>query len=481
MDSSSSGIKRVVEGFRFTMSFRMVNWAYTHDLPPSQKFLLVTLADKADDDGTTSAGVEFLAYETGISARTVIRHLKQLEKMDLLHKERREWKGFGGRKTNLTILHPWVEGSKPTWHDYKKLQQKTEKTKRAFGVTEPVENFEPAQGDNLALSSNSGADAQGDKLSPSVHKVTSVHTQGDKSCNFEGGALKERARGFNHQLINHQSVSQSGKSPEPVENFGSTDRRMRIENSKNPQPKPTQGGKSENPAKSPQGYQGSSETSFVGKSSPVTVLGSQQGVQGSVGSESGTAGPGGAAGEVAARGALVQQYVQGVDLQQLAVELVSDGVPMAEVQAVVQAQGLSRMVEAAMSRSKQVRSPQRYCRAVLAREWGQFMSLCAPAAYPLCARHRVRLSPAGQCRECVQESREAAEEASHSRGVKMLQVRQLAQERGLNLENIRNLELGPVVEGLVRDGVVAAEAGQVACFLADNPEIVSNLEQKRTA
>ena len=464
------------------MSFRMVNWAYTHDLPPSQKFLLVTLADKADDDGTTSAGVEFLAYETGISARTVIRHLKQLEEMDLLHKERREWKGFGGRKTNLTILHPWVEGSKPTWHDYKKLQQKTEKTKRAFGVTEPVENFEPAQGDNLALSSNSGADAQGDNLSPSVHKVTSVHTQGDKSCNFEGGALKERARGLNHQLINHQSVSQSVNSLGPVENSdGSTDRRMRIENSKNPQPKPTQGGKSENPAKSPQRPQESPETSFMGKTSPVTVLGSQQGVQGSVGSESGPAGPGGVAGEVAARGALAQQYVQGVDLQQLAVELVSDGVPVAEVQAVAQAQGLSRMVEAAMSRSKQVRSPQRYCRAVLAREWGQFVSLCAPAAYPLCARHRVRLSPAGQCRECVQESREAAEEASHSRGVNMRQVRQLAQERGLNLESIRNLELGPVVEGLVRDGVVAAEAGQVACFLADNPEIVSDLEQKRTA
>ena len=464
------------------MSFRMVNWAYTHDLPPSQKFLLVTLADKADDDGTTSAGVEFLAYETGISARTVIRHLKQLEEMDLLHKERREWKGFGGRKTNLTILHPWVEGSKPTWHDYKKLQQKTEETKRAFGVTEPVENFEPAQGDNLALSSNSGADTQHDNLSPSAHKVTSVHAQGDKSCNFGLVPLKERARGLNHQLINHQSVSQSVKSLGPVENFdGLTDRRMRIENSKNPQPKPTQGGKSENPAKSPQGYQGSPETSFVGKSSPVTVLGSQQGVQGSVGSESGTAGPGGAGGVVAARGALAHQYVQGVDLQQLAVELVSDGVPVAEVQAVVQAQGLSRMVEAAMSRSKQVRSPQRYCRAVLAREWGQFVSLCAPAAYPLCARHRVRLSPAGQCRECVQESREAAEEASHSRGVNMRQVRQLAQERGLNLENIRNLELGPVVEGLVRDGVVAAEAGQVACFLADNPEIVSDLEQKRTA
>lgn len=464
------------------MSFRMVNWAYTHDLPPSQKFLLVTLADKADDDGTTSAGVEFLAYETGISARTVIRHLKQLEEMDLLHKERREWKGFGGRKTNLTILHPWVEGSKPTWHDYKKLQQKTEETKRAFGVTEPVENFEPAQGDNLALSSNSGADAQDDNLSPSVHKVTSVHTQGDKSCNFEGSALKERARGLNHQLINHQSVSQSVKSLGPVENFdGLTDRRMKIENSKNPQSNQTRGARGENSPKSPQGPQGSPEASFAGKSSPTAVLGSQQGIQGFAGSEVGTAGPGGAAGEVAARGALAQQYVQGVDLQQLAAELVSDGVPAAAVQAVVQAHGLSRMVEAAMSRSKQVRSPQRYCRAVLSREWGQFVSLCAPAASPLCARHRVRLAPAGQCRECVQESREAAEEASHSRGVDMRQVRQLAQERGLNLENIRNLELGPVVKGLVRDGVVAAEAGQVACFLADNPEIVSNLEQKRTA
>ena len=177
------------------MSFRMVNWAYEQDLPPSPKFLLVTIADKADDDGTTAAGVDFLAYETGISTRTVIRHLKQLEELDLLHKERREYKGFGGRKTNLTILHPWKAGTKPKWHNYKKLQREAEKTKREFGVTEPVENFESAQDDNLALSSNSRADTQRDNLSPSAHKVTSVHTQGDKSCNFWTGPVKgTRAR-----------------------------------------------------------------------------------------------------------------------------------------------------------------------------------------------------------------------------------------------------------------------------------------------
>ena len=463
------------------MSFRMVNWAYEQDLPPSPKFLLVTLADKADDNGTTAAGVDFLAYETGISTRTVIRHLKQLEEMNLLHKERREYKGFGGRKTNLTILHPWVVGTKPKWHDYKKLQREAEKTKREFGVTSPVENFESAQGDNLALSSNSRADTQYDNLSPSAHKVTYVHTQGDKSCNFGLVPLKERARGLNHQLINHQSVSQSVKSSAPVENSGPTDGSAERKNSNPPQqasvpevPEPSTSiarGQGVTPPVQPNMQVPSA--SVVGVPAPVQHNPQRQG-------QPAPASVGGTTAAVAAR-CDSGPMVQGVALRQLAVDLVSDGVPAPAVKAVVQAQGLARMVEVAMSRSQQVRSPQRYCRAVLAREWEQLVSQCAPAAYPLCARHRVRLSPAGQCRECVQESREAAEEASHSRGVNMRQVRQLAQERGLNLENIRNLELGPVVEGLIRDGIVPAEVEQVACFLADNPEIVSNLEQKRTA
>lgn len=463
------------------MSFRMVNWAYEQDLPPSPKFLLVTLADKADDNGTTAAGVDFLAYETGISTRTVIRHLKQLEEMNLLHKERREYKGFGGRKTNLTILHPWVVGTKPKWHDYKKLQREAEKTKREFGVTSPVENFESAQGDNLALSSNSRADTQHDNLSPSAHKVTYVHTQGDKSCNFGLVPLKERARGLNHQLINHQSVSQSVKSSAPVENSGPTDGSAERKNSNPPQqasvpevPEPSTSiarGQGVTPPVQPNMQVPSA--SVVGVPAPVQHNPQRQG-------QPAPASVGGTTAAVAAR-CDSGPMVQGVALRQLAVDLVSDGVPAPAVKAVVQVQGLARMVEVAMSRSQQVRSPQRYCRAVLAREWEQLVSQCVPAAYPLCARHRVRLSPAGQCRECVQESREAAEEASHSRGVNMRQVRQLAQERGLNLENIRNLELGPVVEGLIRDGIVPAEVEQVACFLADNPGIVSNLEQKRTA
>ena len=435
------------------MSFKMTNWAYTHSLKAGLKLLLITIADKAHDDGTTPAGLEYLSYETDIPLPTLKRHMRQLREMDLLHTERREYKGFGGRLTNLIVLHPWVEGTKPSWYDYQKLRAQAAVTERKFGTEVPVENSESTEGINLIPSSNSGVDSQSINLIPCVQKVSNESTQGINSDNFEGGALKERARGFNHQLINHQSVSQSVNSLGPVENSGPTDGSADRNNSNPSQQVPS--------------------ASVVSVPAPVQHNPERQ-------EQAAPASAGGTTVAVAAR-CDSGPMVQGVALRQLAVDLVSDGVPAPAVEAVVQAQGLARMVEVAMSRSQQVRSPQRYCRAVLAREWEKLVSQCAPAAYPLCARHRVRLSPAGQCRECVQESREAAEETSHSRGVNMRQVRQLAQERGLNLENIRNLELGPVVEGLIRDGIVAAEAEQVACFLADDPEIVSNLEQKRTA
>ena len=396
------------------MSFRMVNWAYEQDLPPSPKFLLVTLADKADDDGTTAAGVDFLAYETGISTRTVIRHLKQLEELDLLHKERREYKGFGGRKTNLTILHPWKAGTKPKWHDYKKLQREAEKTKREFGVTEPVENFESAQGDNLALSSNSRADTQRDNLSPSAHKVTSVHTQGDKSCNFGLVPLKERARGLNHQLINHQSISQSVNSLGPVENSdGSTDRRMRIENSKNPQPNSTRGAKGEKPVKSPQEPQGSTETSFVGKSSPVTVLGYQQDVQGSVGFEVGRVGPAGAASVVDASGSGVSnRCYRGVDLERVKATLHHAGIPAMSVPAAT----FVCMIDLVLGRATApVQSPNGYVTAAMKNGWGELLSKtqsqpgneAGASSAAVCRQHRCHLSPAGECKRCIAEQRAA--------------------------------------------------------------------------
>ena len=396
------------------MSFRMTNWAYTHSLKAGLKLLLVTIADKAHDDGTTPAGLEYLSYETDIPLPTLKRYMRQLREMDLLHTERREYKGFGGRLTNLIVLHPWVEGTKPSWYDYQKLRAEAVVTEQKFGTEVPVENSEPTQGINLIPSSNSGADAQSINLIPCAHKVSNEPTQGINSDNFEGTRVNRNARAqINHQLINHQSISQSVNSLGPVENSdGSTDGWMKIENSKNPQTKPTQGAKDENSLKSPQVAQGSPEASFVGKSSPVTVLGSQYGVQGSAGSEAGQVGPAGAVGVVDARGSEAAERVhRGVDLERVKATLHHAGIPATSIPATT----FVCMIDLVLDRATApVQSPNGYVTAAMKNGWGELLSKAQSqpgneagvSSAAVCRQHRCRLS-AGECKRCIAEHRAA--------------------------------------------------------------------------
>ena len=397
------------------MSFRMTNWAYTHSLKAGLKLLLVTIADKAHDDGTTPAGLEYLSYETDIPLPTLKRYMRQLREMDLLHTERREYKGFGGRLTNLIVLHPWVEGTKPSWYDYQKLRAEAAATEQKFGTEAPVENSEPTQGINLIPSSNSGADAQSINLIPCAHKVSNEPTQGINSDNFEGTHVNRNARAqINHQLINHQSISQSVNSLGPVENSdGSTDRRMRIENSKNPQPNSTRGAKGEKPVKSPQEPQGSTETSFVGKSSPVTFLGSQQDVQGSVGFEVGRVGPAGAASVVdASDSGASNRFYRGVDLERVKATLHHAGIPAMSVPAAT----FVCMIDLVLGRATApVQSPNGYVTAAMKNGWGELLSKtqsqpgneAGASSAAVCRQHRCHLSPAGECKRCIAEQRAA--------------------------------------------------------------------------
>ena len=396
------------------MSFRMTNWAYTHSLKAGLKLLLVTIADKAHDDGTTPAGLEYLSYETDIPLPTLKRYMRQLREMDLLHTERREYKGFGGRLTNLIVLHPWVEGTKPSWYDYQKLRAEAAATEQKFGTEAPVENSEPTQGINLIPSSNSGADAQSINLIPCAHKVSNEPTQGINSDNFEGTHVNRNTRAqINHQLINHQSISQSVNSLGPVENFdGSTDRWMKIENSKNPQTNLSPGARGENSFKSPQVAQGGPEASFVGKSSPVTVLGSQRGVQGSVGSEAGQVGPAGAVGVVDARGSeAAERFHRGVDLERVKATLHHAGIPATSIPATT----FVRMIDLVLDRATApVQSPNGYVTAAMKNGWGELLSKAQSqpgneagiSSAAVCHQHRCRLS-AGECKRCIAEQRAA--------------------------------------------------------------------------
>ena len=484
------------------MSFRMVNWAYEQDLPPSPKFLLVTLADKADDDGTTAAGVDFLAYETGISTRTVIRHLKQLEEMDLLHKERREYKGFGGRKTNLTILHPWKDGTKPKWHDYKKLQREAEKTKSEFGVTSPVENFESAQGDNLALSSNSRADTQHDNLSPSAHKVTSVHAQGDKSCNFGLVPLKERARGLNHQLINHQSVSQSVNNSGAVENFdGPTDGQTKLEKeNSNPQqplaPAPEEPG-SPTPRTAAysvtmtQGQQNGQEAHTSAATKPVPAHDRSQRLK-----QPSAASSVGSGGLVPARSGYAPQRDgngfehRGVDIPRVVSTLTQSGMP--QVRQVPQ-QTLVRMIDLVLDRATGVvHSPNGFATAALRNDWFELFSrveahqqVRSSAAFgsggALCRQHRCRLSPAGECKRCVAEQRDTELDELHHELVWKKNLTQIdvatleisLRRAGYAVEQLPVQYFGQHITAALNSGV-APTNNDLFRYFADNQEIFTH-------
>lgn len=467
------------------MSFRMTNWAYTHSLKAGLKLLLVTIADKAHDDGTTPAGLEYLSYETDIPLPTLKRYMRQLREMDLLHTERREYKGFGGRLTNLIVLHPWVEGTKPSWYDYQKLRAEAAVTEQKFGTEAPVENSEPTQGINLIPSSNSGADAQSINLIPCTHKVSNEPTQGINSDNFEGTHVNRNTRAqINHQLINHQSISQSGKSPEPVENFGSTDRRMRIENSKNPQPNSTQGAKGKKPAKSPQVAQGGPEASFVGKSSPTAVLGSQQGLQSSAGSESGAAGPSGAAGVVAARGSGAStRFHRGVDLERVKATLHHAGIPATSIPAAT----FVCMIDLVLDRATApVQSPNGYVTAAMKNGWDELLSKAqsqpgneaGASSVAVCRQHRCHLS-AGECKRCIAEQRaaeldEVQHELTWKQHLNQIDVAALEvslRRAGCSVDALPVQVFGQRIMDALADGVSATTQGLYEFFKNNHQEI----------
>ena len=406
------------------MSFEMQNWANTiDDLTAAQAWVLFMIGNICDADGVTAGGVDYVAYMTRYEERNTRRIIEQLEKKGLLHRARQPYADFGGRETNLIILHPEVQGTRMTWAEFKKRKrEKKRKSSPASGLPEslqPVENSSSMssvpQPDILSGSSNSGADTQADILSGSVHNRTSCPPQPDILSKSDPSPVKRNARAqINHLNKQDLSISQSVNSPEPVENSdGLTDRRMKIENSKNPQTNLSPGARGENSLKSPQVTQGGPEASFVGESSPVTVLGSQRGFQGSAGSEVGTAGPSGAVGRVAARGSeAAERFHRGVDLERVKATLHRAGIPATSVPAAM----FVCMIDLVLARATTpVQSPNGYVTVAMKNGWGELLSIAqsqpgngaGASSAAVCRQHQCHLSPAGECKRCIAEQRAA--------------------------------------------------------------------------
>jgi DNA-binding MarR family transcriptional regulator len=85
------------------MTIRAMNWAWEIELPPALKLVLLKLADRANDDGECWPGSASIAKACGIGARTLVRHLAQLEELGLI-KSTARYNDDGKRTNNIYQL-----------------------------------------------------------------------------------------------------------------------------------------------------------------------------------------------------------------------------------------------------------------------------------------------------------------------------------------------------------------------------------------
>lgn len=77
------------------MSVLAITWAWQQKgINPTDKLVLVALADHSDDKGTCWPGMESIAEKTGLTRRTVINSISRLEETGIVKKQQRTANGF---------------------------------------------------------------------------------------------------------------------------------------------------------------------------------------------------------------------------------------------------------------------------------------------------------------------------------------------------------------------------------------------------
>ena len=430
------------------MSRKCALWAEEHVVGrDGAQRLLEAIADWCNDDGITFVGQKRLQYKVAPMPESSVKaNFKYLKEHGYIRTEQRRNPVTKARMTDIIYLNleKW-DTQKISFEEAQKVMEQSGMTMDQLAKSPlflkgahqhyidrhsdqglenlpsslmgdgPVENSINDQGLKNLPSSKSvdnSPKTQGLENLPSPTKVGLTGDQGRFDSSEGGPRFKRNARAQINLKIKDSSISQSVNSSGPVENSGSTDRWMKIENSKNPQTNLSPGARGENSLKSPQVAQGDSETSFVGKSSPTAVLGSQYGVQGSAGSEAGQVGPAGAVGVAAARGSeAAERFHRGVDLERVKSTLCHAGIPATSVDAAT----FVCMIDLVLGRATApVQSPNGYVTAAMKNGWGELLSKAqsqpgneaGASSAAVCRQHRCRLS-AGECKRCIAEHRAA--------------------------------------------------------------------------
>ena len=85
------------------MSIRAMNWAWGRKVSSAPKLVLLALADHTDDDGVCWPGISSVAEKTGLSSRTVRRHVANLVRLGLVAVSK-QLRGDGSQTANLYHL-----------------------------------------------------------------------------------------------------------------------------------------------------------------------------------------------------------------------------------------------------------------------------------------------------------------------------------------------------------------------------------------
>lgn len=86
------------------MSYHLAAWAMDVDVPPREKLMLILIASHANDDGECFPSQTTLAYRSGLSRRTVLRSLAELEERGVITRRKRR-RPDGSRSSDTIRLN----------------------------------------------------------------------------------------------------------------------------------------------------------------------------------------------------------------------------------------------------------------------------------------------------------------------------------------------------------------------------------------
>lgn len=167
------------------MSILAMTWAWGLSvLDPSQKIVLLSLADQANDEGYCWPSQQVIAERTSMGERTVRRHINSLSELGLLTVEVRS--STSGRRSNVYWLNV---GFSPEFRQSANLA----------GCDEPVDDSSVGNAGGSSVSVEIPATGQSGRLRKRPDWPVAQAATGDRSQPANGGRLHRGTPMKNHQ------------------------------------------------------------------------------------------------------------------------------------------------------------------------------------------------------------------------------------------------------------------------------------------